>query len=319
MGYEIYTGGPDEGKVSAVVAAGVDCFDSVIDFVSGRDSLPILQKYIQSLTSAVFNIVLHLRGPQIFYAKVTCSTGDICHPGAVILMCAEVLTKVAGKPALFQMDSSHVIQSLHLPGALFQDFCYLRISQTSPGSSVVSANVKFTTAGNHRCTVDQRFAVDLFATCCRLLSTVIRHQKREIKESISTLQYSVSILLCCLVTRDIELVDEKGYYTWEVQEGRKCASFLGRIYEEIKQQKEVFERYTLHFLSNYIWIYSGLGLSKTGIRRPGVYALVDACSEDDLQYLHTVFEDGPWHRDFEDSGTRLQAELQIWRESLTLW
>ncbi|XP_026393779.1 uncharacterized protein LOC113288863 [Papaver somniferum] len=301
MGYEICTGGPDEGKVSAVVAAGVDCFDSVIESVSGRDSLPTLQKYIQSLTSAVFNIVVHLRGPQIFYSKVTCSSGDICpDPGAVILMCAEVLTKVAGKPALFQLDSSQVVQCLRLPAALFQDFCYLRNSLTSPSSSVVSANEKFTTAGSHLCTVDQRFSVDLFATCCRLLSTVLRHQKREIKESISILQYSASVLLCCLVTRDMESVDEKGYYTWEVQEGRKCASFFCRIYEEIKQQKDVFERYTLHFLSNYIWIYSGLGLSKTGIRReidealrPGVYALVDAHSEDDLQYLHTVFDDGP--------------------------
>ncbi|KAI3863602.1 hypothetical protein MKX03_031653 [Papaver bracteatum] len=298
MVYEIYTGGPDEGKVSAAVAAGVDCFDSCIESVSDRDSL---KNHIQSLTSAVFNIVVHLRGPHIFYAQVTCSSGDVCpDPGAVILMCVEVLTKVAGKPALFEMNSSHVIQSLRLPAALFQDFCCLRNSQTSPSSSAVSANEKYTAADNCRCTMDQRFSVDLFATCCRLLSAVIRHHTRETKESISILQYSVSVLLCCLVTRDIELVDEKGYYTWEVQEGRKCASFFCRIYEEIKQQKEVFERYTLHFLSNYIWIYSGLGLSKTGIRReidealrPGVYALVDACSEDDLQYLHTVFEDGP--------------------------
>ncbi|KAI3934943.1 hypothetical protein MKW92_053085 [Papaver armeniacum] len=298
MIYEIYTGGPDEGTVSAAVAAGVDCFDSVIESVSDRDSL---KNHIQSLTSAVFNIVVHLRGPHIFYAKVTCSSGDVCpDPGAVILMCVEMLTKVAGKPALFEMNSSHVIQSLRLPAALFQDFCCLRNSQTSPSSSEVSASEKYTAADNCRCNLDRRFSVDLFATCCRLLSAVIRHHTRETKESISILQYSVSILLCCLVTRDIELVDEKGYYTWEVQEGRKCASFLCRIYEEIKQQKEVFERYTLHFLSNYIWIYSGLGLSKTGIRReidealrPGVYALVDACSEDDLQYLHTVFEDGP--------------------------
>ncbi|KAI3896812.1 hypothetical protein MKW92_018397 [Papaver armeniacum] len=288
----------DEGTVSAAVAAGVDCFDSVIESVSDRDSL---KNHIQSLTSAVFNIVVHLRGPHIFYAKVTCSSGDVCpDPGAVILMCVEMLTKVAGKPALFEMNSSHVIQSLRLPAALFQDFCCLRNSQTSPSSSEVSASEKYTAADDCRCNLDRRFSVDLFATCCRLLSAVIRHHTRETKESISILQYSVSILLCCLVTRDIELVDEKGYYTWEVQEGRKCASFLCRIYEEMKQQKEVFERYTLHFLSNYIWIYSGLGLSKTGIRReidealrPGVYALVDACSEDDLQYLHTVFEDGP--------------------------
>ncbi|KAK9184614.1 hypothetical protein WN943_024965 [Citrus x changshan-huyou] len=27
--------------------------------------------------------------------------------------------------------------------------------------------------------------------------------------------------------------------------------------------------------------------------KPGVYALIDACSADDLQYLHTVFGEGP--------------------------
>lgn len=35
MLYEIYAGGPDGGKVSAAVAAGVYCFDSVVASVSG--------------------------------------------------------------------------------------------------------------------------------------------------------------------------------------------------------------------------------------------------------------------------------------------
>ncbi|CAB4290820.1 unnamed protein product [Prunus armeniaca] len=54
------------------------------------------------------------------------------------------------------------------------------------------------------------------------------------------------------------------------------------------------------FLSNYIWVYSGYGPRKTGIKReidealrPGVYALIDTCSADDLQRLHTLFGEGP--------------------------
>ncbi|XP_026451532.1 uncharacterized protein LOC113351821 [Papaver somniferum] len=333
MLYEIYAGGPDGGKVSAAVAAGVYCFDSVVASVSGKDSN---QDHIQGLTGALFNIVVHLQGPQIFYEKVTCSAGDVYpDPGAVILMCVEVLTKVAGKRtevagkptkvaekptrvsgmptkvagkptkvdgkrAVFQMDSAHVIQSLRLPAALFQCFCYQRYSRTSLDSTMVSANQMFGPACERLCTVDRRFSVDLFAACCRLLSTVIRHHKGVTKMAVSILQDSVSVLLHCLETRDIELVSTKGFYTWGVQEGRLCASFLCRVYEQISKTKEVFEGYTLPFLSDYICVYSGLGPFKTGIRReidevlrPGVYALVDACSEDELQYLHTVLEDGP--------------------------
>ncbi|KAI3907277.1 hypothetical protein MKW92_016537, partial [Papaver armeniacum] len=319
MLYEIYAGGPDGGKVSAAVAAGVYCFDSVVASVSGKDSH---KNHIQGLTGALFNIVVHLQGPQIFYKKVTYSAGDVYpDPGAVILMCVEVLSKVAGKPTkvaakstkdaakstkaarkttAFQMDSAHVIQSLRLPAALFQCFCYSRYSRASPDSTTVSVNQMFSPACERLYTVDRRFSVDLFAACCRLLSTVIRHHKGVTKMAVSILQDSVSVLLHCLETRDIELVNTKGFYTWGVQEGRLCASFLCRVYEQISKTKEVFEGYTLPFLSDYICVYSGLGPFKTGIRReidealrPGVYALVDACSDDDLQYLHTVLEDGP--------------------------
>ncbi|KAL6963753.1 hypothetical protein U1Q18_034758 [Sarracenia purpurea var. burkii] len=68
----------------------------------------------------------------------------------------------------------------------------------------------------------------------------------------------------------------------------------------MRQQRDVFGRHCFLFLSNYIWTYSGYGPLKTGIKReidealrPGVYALIDASSADDLQYLHTVFGEGP--------------------------
>ncbi|OVA04918.1 Nucleolar 27S pre-rRNA processing [Macleaya cordata] len=302
MIYEINTGGPDGGKVSPIVAAGVDCFDLVLESVSGPKLLNVLKEHIQSLIGALFNIVLHLQSPLIYYEKLTCNTGDIGpDPGAVILMCVEVLTKVAGKPALFRMDSSHVVQSLRVPAALFQDFCHLRSSESPSSSSMLSANQALTpVAGMLTYIVDQHFSVDLFAACCRLLSTVLRHHTIKSGQCISFLQDSVCVLLHCLETRDTELVDRKGYYAWEVQEGIKCASFLRRIYEEIRQRKEDIGWYTSHFLSNYIWVYSGYGPSKTGIRReidealrPGVYALVDACSPDDLQHLHKVLGEGP--------------------------
>nr|GMD07055.1 Unhealthy ribosome biogenesis 2 [Ipomoea batatas] len=90
------------------------------------------------------------------------------------------------------------------------------------------------------------------------------------------------------------------HFIREVQDGVKCAGFLRRIYEEVRQQKDVYNRNSFQFLSAYIWVYCGYGPQKAGIRReidealrPGIFALIDICSTEDLQYLHTVFGEGP--------------------------
>ncbi|CAN7046498.1 unnamed protein product [Brassica oleracea var. botrytis] len=82
-----------------------------------------------------------------------------------------------------------------------------------------------------------------------------------------------------------------------MEKGITCACFLWRIYKELRQQKKyVFGHHCFKFLSIYIWISCGYGPLKMGIKRevdetlrPGVYALVDSCSGQDRQYLHTVF------------------------------
>ncbi|CAN6883551.1 hypothetical protein HID58_066980 [Brassica napus] len=86
-----------------------------------------------------------------------------------------------------------------------------------------------------------------------------------------------------------------------MEKGITCACFLWRIYNELRQQKKyVFGHHCFKFLSIYIWISCGYGPLKMGIKRevdetlrPGVYALVDSCSDQDRQYLHTVFGEGP--------------------------
>lgn len=154
--------------------------------------------------------------------------------------------------------------------------------------------------GMSSCVVDRQFLIDLFAACCRLLSTVLKHYKSETEHCVALLENSASVLLHCLEMVDPAAVVGNCYFTWEVPEAVKCASFLRRIYEEMRQQKDVFGRHCSLFLCNYIWTYSGYGPLKTGIGRevdealrPGVYALIDACSADDLQHLHTVFGEGP--------------------------
>lgn len=302
--YEITTGNVDGGKVSSTVAAGIDCLDLVLEYVSGRKRLNVVKRNIQSLVAALFNIILHVQSPLIFYRIAMDSERyNGPDPGAVILMCVEVLTRVSGKHALFQMDSWHVAQSLHIPAALFQDFDQLRISQgPALSNSLLNSGSQDcnTVGGRDTCVVDLQFSVELYTACCRLLYTVLKHHKSESERCISLLQESERVLLHCLEMVDVDLSVRKGYFSLGVHEGVKCASSFRRIYEELRQQKDVFGQHCFKFLSNYIWVYSGYGPLKTGIRReidealrPGVYALIDSCSADDLQYLHSVFGEGP--------------------------
>lgn len=55
----------------------------------------------------------------------------------------------------------------------------------------------------------------------------------ECERCIALLEASVSILLYCLETVDADSVARKGYFSWELEEGVKCACFLRRIYEEV--------------------------------------------------------------------------------------
>ncbi|KAI9181831.1 hypothetical protein LWI28_019092 [Acer negundo] len=303
MIYEINTGG-DGGKVSTIVAAGIDCLDLILEHASGRKRLNVVKRHIQNLIAALFNIIVHLQSQIIFYGKLNSNDGhNGPDSGSVILMCIEVLTRVSSKHALFELDSWHVAQSLRIPAALFQDIHQLRLSE----APILSKSEMFLDNQNsnlvpslNSCVVDRQFTINVFAACCKLLYTILKHHKNESQQCIALLEESVRVLLQCLETVDIDLEVRKGYFTWEVQEGIKCACFLRRIYEEVKQQKDVFGRHSVKFLSNYIWIYSGFGPQKTGIRReidealrPGVYALIESCSADDLQYLHTVFGEGP--------------------------
>ncbi|PKI78723.1 hypothetical protein CRG98_000948 [Punica granatum] len=297
--YDINTGKAGGGRVSSYVAAGIDCLDLLLENVTGRKRLSVVRRHIQSLIASLFNIILHLQGPLIFYERSIENFGDNDpDSGAVVLMCIEVLTRISGKHALFQMDSWHVAQSLRIPAALFQEFSQLRLHKAPVASGSISSMENLDC--NLKASVDHRFSVDMYDACCRLLYTVLKHHKSESEKCIAQLQDSVSILLHALETRDTDSVSTKNCFSWEVQEGITCACSLRRIYEEMRQQKDVFGPHCFKLLANYIWVYSGFGTLNSGIRReidealrPGIYALIDACSADDLQYLHTVFGEGP--------------------------
>ncbi|XP_076909990.1 uncharacterized protein LOC143567456 [Bidens hawaiensis] len=275
--YQICTGNSSGGKVTSVVAAGIDCLDLVLEantvILTGRKGLSTVKTDILGSVCCLFNIIYHLQGPQIFYKSSISNANKGVDPdsGSVVLMCIEVLTKVSGKHALYQMDACHVAQALSIPSTLFQKL-HLSISEDKMKS--MSDKV-----------LDRQYSVELYAACCRMLESL---------QHIALLQASVSVLLHCLnKIQESRLV-------WGLHEGVKCGAFLRRIYEEIRQQKDVIGQHCRLFLSSYIVVYSGYGPLKAGIRReidealrPGVYALIDACSPDDLQYLHTVLGEGP--------------------------
>ncbi|KAG1334627.1 hypothetical protein COCNU_03G007460 [Cocos nucifera] len=297
--YEINTGNINGGKVSSVVAAGIDCLDLVLESISGHKR--VIKKNIPNLIGALFNIILHLQSPAIFYVGKLAHNKSDANPdaGSVILMCVEVLTTIARRSS-FQMNSCHASQCLHVPMALFKDFHQLRASHIKRHPFISKNQEETSLTDVHHCVVDRQFSVDLYASCCKLLCTTLKHQKREVERCIGLLGDSVNTLLNCLETVDAKLVNGKSYFTWELQEAIKCASFLQRIYEEIRQQKDALGRYSHHFLSSYISIYSGYGPYRTGIRReidealrPGVYSLIDVCTPADLQQLHTVLGEGP--------------------------
>ncbi|WVZ55893.1 hypothetical protein U9M48_006495 [Paspalum notatum var. saurae] len=298
--YEIYTGNPDGGTVSSDVAAGIDCLYLVLDFVPGNKR--VFKRTVPSLVGALFNIVLHLQSPFIFYIQKLPPHSSEFNPdaGAVVLMCVEVITSFVGRHS-FQIDASHVSQCLHVPVELFKGFKHLLACRRIPCSSAKYCNQSVCQHTDHdEYIIDRQFSVDIYAACCKLLCTTLRHQQREIGCCVALLEDSVSILLSCLESTDSKMVNMAGYFAWNIEEALKCASFFRRIYEEMRQQRETLGKHAMHFLAGYISIFSGQGPFQTGLTReidealrPGVYSLIDICEESDFQHLHTYLGEGP--------------------------
>ncbi|KAL8508308.1 hypothetical protein ACS0TY_018777 [Phlomoides rotata] len=77
--------------------------------------------------------------PSIFYRCINpTKTYERPGSGSVILMSIELLTKISVKPSFFQIDVCHIAQSQRVPGALFQYFLRLQISEDPIHSSVFS-------------------------------------------------------------------------------------------------------------------------------------------------------------------------------------
>ncbi|XP_031474548.1 uncharacterized protein LOC116246815 [Nymphaea colorata] len=302
--YDIETGSLGGGSVAPIVAAGLECMDMVLESVSSRKRANILGRHMPNLVSAIFNIVMHLQSPLIFFRRTGPYEG-CADPGLVVLNCIVLLTRLSGWHSHFTMDACHVVLALHLPKIIFHGFCLIKLSQTARSSLLFStfqevASVSFDSSSKHVSIMEKVLSVDLYIACCRLLCAVVKHRKRVVERCIGMLGDSIKVLLMCLESWDSGLLNKEDIPLWDIQDAVKCASFLRRIYEEMRQQKDILSRYACHFLSNYIWVYSGCSEQGTGFRRevdealrPGVYALVDICSPSELQQLHVGLGEGP--------------------------
>lgn len=142
----------------------------------------MIKRHCQSLVTAVFNIIVHLQSPLIFYDNLASGTvARTPDPGSAILMCVETLFTVSRKHALFPMDVWHVGHLLHIPAVLFQNFHQLRVTKASSPSEALMISEEHICDPVERinfCHIDHQFSVKLFVACCQLLFTVIRHRPR---------------------------------------------------------------------------------------------------------------------------------------------
>lgn len=131
----------------------------------------VFKRTVPGLVGALFNIVLHLQSPCIFYTQKLPPHCNVFHPdaGATVLMCVEVITSFVGRHS-FQIDASHVSQCLHVPVTLFKGFKHLLAKYCNQSVRHHADHVEYI--------LDRQFSVDIYAACCKLLCTTLRHQQR---------------------------------------------------------------------------------------------------------------------------------------------
>lgn len=143
---------------------------------SGRKRANILGRHLPDLVSAIFNIVMHLQSPLIFFRRTELNEG-CADPGLVVLNCIVLLTRLSGWHSHFTMDACHVVLALHLPRIIFHRFCQIKLSQTAHRAI---ASVSLVSSSKHFTLTEKVLTVDLYIACCRLLCAVVKHRKRYI-------------------------------------------------------------------------------------------------------------------------------------------
>lgn len=171
-------------------------FSLLICFV-GSKRLPVVKKRIREIVPSLFNIILHLQGPSLFFSNTIPYSADATpDSGSVILMIIEVLTRVFRKNTLVEVDRKNTVvevdwkntlvkvdvyvsQSLRVSGGFFENLLQHKVSKPKAQSMLVPHSIGSEILKSmDTCAVDRQFMMELYAACCRLLCTVLKHYKR---------------------------------------------------------------------------------------------------------------------------------------------
>ncbi|KAL3677132.1 hypothetical protein R1sor_027080 [Riccia sorocarpa] len=270
-------GGSENGKVGRGVIAGVESLAIALEAVSGAKRLGLLAHHFKEFAGAIFSLIERTAGPKLFIMKHGTSSrfennASMVESEPVLLRCIQILTS-SGSP-----------RNKLLPSSLTRNGSGAK-HEEEECSSVVK--------------IGSDVGVELYVACCRLLCSLIRHRRRESGHCIALLGDSARVLLNCLGVTYWPLADESAR-AWSTKMATYCASWLRRISEELSEHKETLGKYCCHMLSNYLSVLAGYGPVGVGLSgeveaalRPGAYALIDACSANDLQQLHASLGEGP--------------------------
>ncbi|KAJ7544799.1 hypothetical protein O6H91_09G093900 [Diphasiastrum complanatum] len=306
MGHGLEFSVNETGTVPRIVAAGIECLGIAIEAVSGPRRLQLLARHCPTFLAAIFNLLEHLQGRALFgiqgkndffetQKEIEVKASQILrlktvHSASAVLESLEILTRVSSRPVIFPMRSRHVALSLHCPANLLKEVYVNRISSSfSQHRMLFSRKPQYVAAGSH-------YIVHLYRACCKLLSALVRHRRRESGHCVALLGESISVLLYCLESgQNLPAVAD-----WDFDDVVECAHWLQRVYEEVGAHKDAFGRYCCHLLANYLSVLCGSGPCAAGFHRdveralrPGVFALIDGSSAMDLQQLHVTLGEGP--------------------------
>lgn len=310
-------GGSDQGlgfvsenlhgfQVGPVVAAGVDCLGLALQAVSGKMRLHLLASHCPAFYGGLYNLIAHCQGPSIFLERqlILVSGSERLsskvNAAPVVLRGLEILTTLAARAVIFPMKACSVAMALQCPGMLFRSFydvgkakALLLNTSWKDGFQDLKATTRASPVQGFN-----EMSVKLYVACCRLLCALLKHRIRECGRSMALLGESCRILLHCLTApslTDAADASVASIVAWAAQ----CGSWLSRVYQEMEAHKETMGKYCCHLLADYLNVISGQSLVGVGLKRevdsalrPGAFALLDACSGNDLQQLHAALGEG---------------------------
>lgn len=290
-------------QVVSVVAAGVDCLGLALQAVSGKMRLHLLANHCGAFYEGLFNLVAHCQGPSVFLGRQPFSVSrsemlSMVDAAPVVLRGLEILTTLAARAVIFPMKACFVAMALQCPGMLFRSFYDVGKSKALLMENAPWKHGIQVTARGSPLQGFNDMSVKLYVACCRLLCALLRHRIKECGHSMALLGESCRILLHCLAAPSwTDAADSSIPPT--AAEAAQCGGWLSRVYQEMEAHKESMGKYCCHLLADYLNVISGFSLGGVGLKRevdsalrPGAYALLDACSGNDLQQLHAALGEG---------------------------